>query len=94
MSNMNFNNMNPQERKKNSPKLRTETKNYIDKMLACGNSITKANIVKGMDVSRSFLNTPEIDTYIKDAAAKQMQIKINLEQQNSILFNKLMASYI
>ena len=84
------------EKRLQSQKLRAETKATIDKMVLANIPVTKASVMKQMNVSNSFVNTPEISDYIKEAKNKQgkSSAKMDITSQNQLLFRKLMASYV
>lgn len=77
-----------------SIKLRTEIKRKIDDMLSSGVKITKADISRKCEVSRSFLNSPEMDKYIKAAQKIQEEQGISEKKEETSIYRKLMASYI
>ena len=79
-----------------SLKLRTEVKEYIDRMVASGIPVTKKAVMEGAKVSNGFVNNKEITEYINKAKEKQAEqdLRVDVSLQNIILFRKLMSSYI
>lgn len=75
-----------------SLKLRTEVKEYIDRMVASGIPVTKKAVMKGANVSNGFVNNKEITEYINKAKEKQAEqdLRVDVSLQNTILFrNKI-----
>ena len=85
-----------EESHKKSQKLRTEVKGYIDRMVASGIPVTKKAVMEGAKVSNGFVNNKEITEYINAAKEKQKKqdLRVDVDLQNTILFRKLMSSYI
>lgn len=85
-----------QKKHEDSQKLRQETKNFIDEMVINGLKVSKKAVRKGMGISNGFVNNPEITAYIKQAQELQKDdgINVDVEYQRTILFRKLMASYV
>lgn len=79
-----------------SLKLRTEVKEYIDRMVASSIPVTKKAVMEGAKVSNGFVNNKEITEYINKAKEKQAEqdLRVDVSLQNTILFRKLMSSYI
>lgn len=82
------------ESHENSVKLRQEVKDTIDDMLAKGEKITKTGVARKCNISRGLLYSPEMDTYINAAIQLQEEQSLNLPNQETNLYRKLMASYI
>lgn len=78
----------------NSVKLRQETKNKIDEMLASGEKITFKKIMEECGVSKGFVYDKEIRAYIDSAINLQKEEMLSLPNQQQNLFWKLMAAYI
>lgn len=79
-----------------SLKQRTETKNFIDRLVATGVPVTKKNVMEGTGCSNGFVNDKEITAYIKQAQELQRggDLRVDIGLQNTILTRKLLSSYI
>ena len=79
-----------------SLKKRTETKDFIDRMVATGIPVTKKAVMEGTGCSNGFVNNAEITAYIKQAQEKQRggDLRVDIGLQNMILTRKLLSSYI
>lgn len=77
-----------------SIKLRQETKNKVDELLANGEKITFKRIMEECGVSKGFLYDKNIRAYIDEAIRLQKEEMLNLPNQQQNLFWKLMAAYI
>ena len=79
-----------------SLKKRTETKDFIDRMVATGIPVTKKAVMEGTGCSNGFVNNAEITAYIKQAQEKQRggDLRVDIGLQNTILTRKLLSSYI
>ncbi len=77
-----------------SVRLRQETKNKIDEMLANGTKITFKSVMEECGVSKGFVYDKDIRAYINEAQRMQKEEALNLPNQQQNLYWKLMASYI
>lgn len=75
-------------------KLRQETKNKVDEMLASGEKIIFKRIMEECGVSKGFVCDKEIRAYIDAAISLQKEEMLSLPNQKQNLFWKLMAAYI
>lgn len=79
-----------------SVKLRQEVKNVIDRMVLDGITITVKEVERQAKVSHGLVYKDEIKAYIEEAKEKQKNEKqrVDIKTQNSVLYKKLMSSYI
>lgn len=80
----------PDNSHKNLQKERTEVK-VVSRIL-----VTKMSVMEDVKVSNGFVNNKEITEYINAAKEKQKKqdLRVDVDLQNTILFRKLISSYI
>lgn len=80
----------------NSLKMRTEVKDFIDRMVVTGIPVTKKSVMEGTGCSNGFVNNEEITAYIKQAQERQKHsdMRVDIDLQNTVLSRKLLSSYI